>query len=124
LKLPRIVVDGVISLYAVVFVQFSVVVDAFCVGGLPYFARAGGHSMAAVQGGVRFDKIAEKWHALARRRLAHIRELERSGRWRNFYTEDQFAACLREAERIAALWARLAPVQPVVAAGETALSAS
>ena len=72
------------------------------------FARAGGHSMAAVQGGVRFDKIAEKWHTLAQRRLAHIRELEHSGRWRRFYTEEQFGSCLREAERAATLWARLA----------------
>ena len=31
--------------------------------------------MAAVQGGVRFDKIAEKWHALAQRRLAYFGEL-------------------------------------------------
>lgn len=70
-------------------------------------ARAGGALKAAVQGGVRFDKIAEKWHALAQRRLAHIRELEHSGRWKRFYTEEQFGLCLREAERAATLWARL-----------------
>jgi len=79
--------------------------------------------MAAVQGGVRFDKIAEKWHALARRRLAHIRELEHSGRWRNFYTKEQFDACLREAERIAALWGRLASVRVPVTAGTSIVSA-
>jgi len=64
--------------------------------------------MAAVQCGARFDRIAEKWHALARRRLAHLRELEHSGRWKKFYTQEQFDACRREAERIAAVWARLA----------------
>ena len=64
--------------------------------------------MAVVQGGVRFDQIAEKWHALAQRRLAHVRELERSGRWKRLYSEEQFRSYLREAERVAALWARLA----------------
>ncbi|HEY6023774.1 MAG TPA: TIGR03809 family protein [Pseudolabrys sp.] len=64
--------------------------------------------MAAVQGGVRFDKIAEKWHALAQRRLAYVRELDCSGRWQWYYAENQFRSNLREAERVAALWAKLA----------------
>ena len=68
--------------------------------------------MAAVQGGVRFDKIAEKWYALAQRRLSHIRELERSGRWKRYYTDEQFAAKLQDAERATALWAKLASYQP------------
>jgi uncharacterized repeat protein (TIGR03809 family) len=68
--------------------------------------------MAAVQDGVRFDKIAEKWYALAQRRLSHIRELERSGRWKRYYTDEQFAAKLQDAERAAALWAKLASYQP------------
>ena len=49
--------------------QFSVVADALRVVRVPNW-RAGGHSMATVQGGARFDKIAEKWHALAQRRLS------------------------------------------------------
>ncbi len=68
--------------------------------------------MAPVQDGVRFDKIAEKWYALAQRRLSHIRELERSGRWKRYYTDEQFAAKLRDAERAAELWANLARYQP------------
>ena len=64
--------------------------------------------MATVQGTVRFDKIAEKWHGLARRRLAQIRDLERSGRWTRYYTREQLAWHLHEAERITALWAELA----------------
>jgi hypothetical protein len=64
--------------------------------------------MAVVQGGVRLDQIAEKWHTLAQRRLAHARELERSGRWKHLYSEEQFRSYLREAERVAALWAKLA----------------
>ena len=64
--------------------------------------------MAVVQGGARFDQIAAKWHALAQRRLVYVRELERSGRWKRFYSEDRFGSYLRETERVAALWAKLA----------------
>ena len=64
--------------------------------------------MAAMQIPERFDKIAEKWHALAQRRLAYIRELERSGRWKRYYTEELYALCLRDAERVVMLWSRLA----------------
>ena len=64
--------------------------------------------MAAVQSRVHFDKIAEKWHALAQRRLAYIGELARSGRWKWYYAEEQFKLQLREAERSAARWAELA----------------
>jgi hypothetical protein len=64
--------------------------------------------MAIVQDVVRFDKIAEKWHGLARRRLAQIRDLERSGRWTKYYTKEQLAWHLQEAERITAVWAALA----------------
>jgi hypothetical protein len=64
--------------------------------------------MAAVQGGLCFDKIAEKGHALARRRLACIRELERSGRWKHYCTQEQLASQLRNAERAEAVWAALA----------------
>ena len=64
--------------------------------------------MASLQGETRFDKIAEKWHALAQRRLACIRELERSGRWKRYCTQEQFASQLHEAERVAARWAVLA----------------
>jgi uncharacterized repeat protein (TIGR03809 family) len=67
--------------------------------------------MAAMQGEARFAKIAEKWHALAQRRLAYIRELERSGRWKRYYSEEQYALCLREAEGTAMLWGKLASRQ-------------
>jgi uncharacterized repeat protein (TIGR03809 family) len=67
--------------------------------------------MAVMQGGARFARIAEKWHALAQRRLAYIRELERSGRWKRYYTDEQYALCLREAERTAMLWSKLASQQ-------------
>jgi hypothetical protein len=68
--------------------------------------------MAAVQSRVRFDKIAEKWHALAQRRLAYIGELARSGRWKWYYAEEQFKLQRLQAERAAALWAELAGQRP------------
>jgi hypothetical protein len=109
LKPPRIGLHGCgfHKLYAVVFVHILVVVDAWR-RSIAECARAGGHSMAAVQSGVRFDKIAEKWHALAQRRLAYVGELARSGRWKWYYAEEQFKLQLREAERAATLWAELA----------------
>jgi hypothetical protein len=64
--------------------------------------------MASIQREVRFDNIAERWHALALRRLAYIRELERSGRWTRYCTKEQIASRLRDAERAVALWAMLA----------------
>jgi hypothetical protein len=64
--------------------------------------------MAAVQSGVRFDKIAEKWHALAQRRLAYLGELARSGRWKWYFAEEQFELQRRQAEHAAAVWAELA----------------
>lgn len=64
--------------------------------------------MATVRGEVRIDRIVEKWHALAGRLLAYMRELERSGRWKHYCTQEQLASQLHEAERVAAIWAALA----------------
>jgi hypothetical protein len=61
----------------------------------------------AVQGDLRFARIAGKWHALARRRLAYVHELERNGRWKLFYTSETFNACLREAEQTVQIWTGL-----------------
>jgi uncharacterized repeat protein (TIGR03809 family) len=77
--------------------------------------------MAIVQGGVRFDQIAAKWHALAQRRLAHVRELERSGRWRRFYSEEQFGSYVREAERVATIWKQLAATKFAAVPGRNAV---
>ena len=74
--------------------------------------------MATVQGTVRFDKIAEKWHGLAQRRLAATRELDRSGRWTWYYTEEQFLVRLRDAELAVAIWAKLASWRLVIGRGD------
>ena len=50
-----------------------------------------------------------KWRALALKRLAHLIELRRSGRWRLHYaSEDAFDAALRRVEADAEQWKSLA----------------
>jgi hypothetical protein len=106
------------SLYAVVFVQLSVVVMRRSAAG---FRACRGHAMAVVRDGVRFDQIAAKWHALAQRRLAHVPELEPSARWRRFYSEERFGLSLGETERVAGLWAKLAATRFTAPPGENSV---
>ncbi len=65
--------------------------------------------MAARQASGYFDQATQKWRELAERRRAHFVDLYESGRWRHYYTEEQFLACLREVTAAADAWARLAP---------------
>jgi uncharacterized repeat protein (TIGR03809 family) len=55
------------------------------------------------------DEVAQKWRALAERRCAHFLELHHSGRWKHYYSEEQFLDCLREAARLSERWAEIAP---------------
>lgn len=64
--------------------------------------------MPTLQGEVRLDVIARKWHNLAERRLAYFTELYRSGRWRHYYTQERFALRMLDVIRAAKLWADLA----------------
>jgi len=100
------------SLYAVVFVQLSAAVDAYASFGC---------RLSRVPGACRFDQIAAKWHALAQRRLAHVLELERSGRWRRFYSERRFGLYLGETDRVAGLWAKLAATRFTAPPGENSV---
>jgi hypothetical protein len=68
--------------------------------GFPMSARLPAHAL---------DEVAQKWRALAERRCAHFLELRRSGRWRHYYGEAQFLDRLREAIRLSARWAEIAP---------------
>jgi uncharacterized repeat protein (TIGR03809 family) len=65
--------------------------------------------MSAQSSSAPNDPIAQKWRTLAERRRADFVELYRSGRWKRYYTRDQFAARLREAMDAADTWAKLAP---------------
>ena len=55
------------------------------------------------------DSVAQKWRALAERRRAHFVELYDSGRWKRYYSEEQFLHCMREAIRLTEQWADVAP---------------
>lgn len=57
------------------------------------------------------DEPARKWRALAERRRAHFVELYQTGRWRHYYSPDEFLKQLRGAVAIADRWAQLAPRQ-------------
>ena len=56
-----------------------------------------------------FDDVAQKWRALAERRRAHLVELYDSGRWKRYYSEEQFVRRMREAIRLIERWAEIAP---------------
>jgi hypothetical protein len=43
------------------------------------------------------DEVAQKWRALAERRRAHFVELYHTGRWKRYYSEEQFLLKMREA---------------------------
>lgn len=48
--------------------------------------------------------LGGKWRTLALRRKAHLIDLYRSGRWRLYYTDAEFAECLRDASRLVDQW--------------------
>jgi uncharacterized repeat protein (TIGR03809 family) len=55
-----------------------------------------------------YGDVAQKWRELAERRRAHFVELYRSGRWKHYYTEEQFLERMREVIYAADTWAQLA----------------
>jgi uncharacterized repeat protein (TIGR03809 family) len=55
------------------------------------------------------DEIALKWRALAERRRAYFIELFQTGRWKRYFSEEQFMLRLREAIRTNERWAEIAP---------------
>ena len=55
------------------------------------------------------DPIAQKWRAFAERRRAYLVELYDSGRWKRYYSEEQFLYRMREAIQLTERWAEVAP---------------
>lgn len=55
-----------------------------------------------------FDVLAARWRDLAMRRHAHFVELYDSGRWRHYYTEQEFVAELRVLSEMVERWRRIA----------------
>jgi len=64
--------------------------------------------MSTPQGGHRLDEIARRWRDLADRRLGYFTELYRSGRWKRYYSEESFAARMRDVIKAVKLWRDLA----------------
>jgi uncharacterized repeat protein (TIGR03809 family) len=60
--------------------------------------------MPALPGVPRFDQLAQRWLELAERRLAFFSELYRSGRWRRYYTPEQFAERVTDAMKVVTTW--------------------
>jgi uncharacterized repeat protein (TIGR03809 family) len=56
----------------------------------------------------RYDSIARRWLALVELRQAHFIELCDSGRWRHYYTHDEFLAEMQKVLRVRDQWAELA----------------
>jgi uncharacterized repeat protein (TIGR03809 family) len=52
-------------------------------------------------------EITGKWHDLAERRRAHLIELYETGRWKHYYSEQEFVALMRETVQLADDWSRL-----------------
>jgi uncharacterized repeat protein (TIGR03809 family) len=55
------------------------------------------------------DPVALKWRSLIERRRAHFVDLYLSGRWKRYYSEEQFLASFRETMSIADRWTEIAP---------------
>jgi hypothetical protein len=53
-------------------------------------------------------EIARQWRGLAERRRAYYIELYRSGRWRRYYTEQEFLASVRKVTAEIESWDALA----------------
>lgn len=56
------------------------------------------------------DPIALKWRNLVDRRRAHLVDLYLSGRWKRYYSEEQFRDCFRDTMTIAERWNEIAPL--------------
>ena len=55
-----------------------------------------------------YDSIARRWLALVERRQEHFIELCDTGRWRHYYTHDEFLIEMRKVLRVRDQWATIA----------------
>jgi uncharacterized repeat protein (TIGR03809 family) len=65
--------------------------------------------MSERQPGRALDAVAQKWRRLAEQRRAHFVDLFHSGRWKHYYSEEQYLELMRETFRLAERWAVIAP---------------
>ena len=79
---------------------------------IAFRAIRSGISMSYWPSSQALEVAARKWRVLAERRRAHFVELYHSGRWKRYYSEEQFVLRLREAIRVSERWAEIAPPPP------------
>jgi hypothetical protein len=72
-------------------------------------AGAGLSAAAVTQAEAHWAEVTLKWRDLAERRRAHFIDLYKSGRWKHYYTDNEFREELGRAVAIAQRWARIAP---------------
>lgn len=65
--------------------------------------------------------LLQKLHALAERRCTHLVELQQSGRWTHYYSEDALLALMKEAAEAALHWAKMVDSYRATEAAENAL---
>jgi hypothetical protein len=58
---------------------------------------------------IRLERVALKWRALAERRRDHFIDLYQSGRWRHYYSDQEFLEAMHDALALAERWALIAP---------------
>jgi hypothetical protein len=58
----------------------------------------------------KWQRIALKWRSLAEQRRDHHLDLYKSGRWKHYYTGEEFLAEMTQAVAIAERWAQIAPL--------------
>lgn len=56
------------------------------------------------------DPVALKWRNLVDRRRAHFVDLYLTGRWKRYYSEEQFLVIFRDTMSIAERWTEIAPL--------------
>ena len=68
--------------------------------------------MAYWRSTLALNEAAQKWRILAERRCAHFLELYDTGRWKRYYSEEEFLLKMRDAMKASDRWAEIAPARP------------
>jgi hypothetical protein len=58
----------------------------------------------------KWERLAQKWRGIAERRSAHHVEMFYSGRWKHYYTDEEFLLAMRSAILLTRRWTAIAPI--------------
>lgn len=67
--------------------------------------------MMTIFDALHYQRVLERWRVLAERRLEHLTLLYETGRWRRYFSEEQFIGVIRETRAAVQTWQRIAPEQ-------------